>query len=401
MSMSKPRPNILLITTDQQRYDCVGANGNPLITTPNLDRLATAGARFEQCYIQNPVCMPSRASLLTGRYCQNHGVRKNGAPLDPDQPNMAKALLAAGYHTASIGKIHLIPHFGRDYEQPHPSREYGFKTMINSDEPGCYRDAYIRWVEREHPEHLDAVRAPVPVPPGYEMPEQYKAYPPAPAGGRGLLDGRRLDAPAEVSHSAWVATESIRFLRERAAGAASGEEPFFLHAGIYAPHPPLFAPEPYDTMYDPATLPLPLRREGELEDKPSHFRGGARRNLEVTDAEWQRAKAFYYGMVSLADAQIGRILAALDELGLAENTIVVFTSDHGEALGDHYQTGKGPTNYDSIVRVPLIVRGPGVPAGRRVAGLVEHVDVAPTLLEAAGVESYTGMKGRSLDPLLT
>jgi len=391
------RPNILLITTDQQRYDGVGANGNSLIRTPRLDGLAAQGVRFERCYIQNPVCMPSRASLLTGRYCQNHGVRKNGTPLDPAQPNLAQALLAAGYHTASIGKIHLLPHWGRDYEQPHPSLEYGFRTMINSDEPGCYHDEYLRWVEREHPEYLEAVRAPLPVPPGSAIPPSYVNVP----GGRGLFDGRRLEAPAEVSHTGWVATESIRFLEAHAERARSGEEPFFLHAGIYAPHPPLFAPAPYDTMYDPAALPLPRRRPGELDDKPAHFRAAARRNLEIADGEWRRAKAFYYGMVSLADAQIGRILDALDRLGLAEQTLVVFTSDHGEALGDHYVTGKGPTNYDCIVRVPLLMRWPegGLPAGRVVRGLVEHVDVCATLLAAAGVPAYPGMKGMSLLPL--
>ena len=391
------RPNVLLITTDQQRYDCVGANGNPLIRTPHLDRLAAEGVRFEHCYVQNPVCMPSRASLITGRYCQNHGVRKNGTPLDPQQPNLAHALLAAGYHTASIGKIHLIPHWGRDYDQPHPSLEYGFRTMLNADEPGCYRDAYLRWVEREHPECLEAVRAPLPVPSGASIPPGYVVTP----GGRGLFDGRRLEAPPEVSHSGWVATQSIRFLEARAARARSGDEPFFLHAGIYAPHPPLFAPPPYDTLYDPSKMPLPVRRLDEMDDKPAHFRAAARPHREVPDERWRRAKAFYYGMVSLADAQIGRLLGALDGLGLAETTIVVFTSDHGEALGDHYVTGKGPTNYDCIVRVPLLVRWPagGLSRGRVVGGLVEHVDVCPTLLEAAGVPAYSGVKGASLLPL--
>jgi arylsulfatase A-like enzyme len=260
-------------------------------------------------------------------------------------------------------------------------------------------------VEREHPEYLEAVRAPVPIPAGHTLPPEYVQTP----GGRGLFDGRRQEAPAEVSHAGWVATESIRFLEEHAATARSGETPFFLHAGIYAPHPPLFAPPPYDTMYDPAAIaqgpPLPVRRPGEMDDKPSFFRAAAARNAEVPDDVWRRAKAFYYGMVSLADAQIGRVLAALDRLGLAENTVVVFTSDHGEALGDHYVTGTGPTNYDSIVNVPLIARWPaagadgGLPAGRVVSGLVEHVDVAPTLLEAAGVPAYAGIQGTSLLPL--
>jgi arylsulfatase A-like enzyme len=156
-------------------------------------------------------------------------------------------------------------------------------------------------------------------------------------------------------------------------------------------------------MYDPADMPLPVRRPHEQDGRPDHFQGAARRNVEESDDEWRRAKAFYYGMVSLADSQIGRILDALDDLGLAEQTMVVCTSDHGEALGDHYVTGKGPTNYDCIVRVPLIARWPGagsgLPANRAISGLAEHVDVAPTLLEAAGVSSYPGMKGQSLLPL--
>jgi arylsulfatase len=370
------RPNLLLVTTDHQRFDCVGANGNPIVQTPVLDRVAREGVSFSRFYATNPVCMPARASLFTGRYCQNHGVRCNGIPLPETELTLPAVLSAAGWHAGSLGKIHFTPHKGRDHEAPHPL--YGWDTLVLSDEPGCYPDAYVRWVRERDPSLVENVRVPLP---GIEP--------------RGPLDAYTLAAPEEFSHTAWVATATIEFVRQHA------HEPFFAHAGFYAPHPPLNPPVPFDTMYDPADMPLPLRREDELDDKPAYFQHGFRQWGEVPDEEWRRVKAFFYGMCSLVDKHVGRIVACLEELDLLDNTLIAFVSDHGDMLGDHWHTAKGPTNYDGIVHVPCLLRLPRrLPAGAGFAGLVEGVDLMPTILDILGVEVPPAVKGISALPCI-
>ena len=156
--MADARPNILFLTTDQQRFDCLGVNSDGFVQTPNLDRLAREGANLLRFYVNNPVCMPSRASLLTGKYPRNHGVTCNGIPLAESIPNIAHALGSAGYVTGNLGKLHFLPHSGRDYDLPHP--DYGFHVVVNADEPGCYPDAYIQWIRKVAPETEAKVRVP-------------------------------------------------------------------------------------------------------------------------------------------------------------------------------------------------------------------------------------------------
>ena len=372
MASAAAKPNVLFITSDQQRYDCIGANGNPRIQTPVLDALAGAGVSLERCYVQNPVCMPSRASIWTGRYPQNHRVTTNGIALPKTEVTMAHAFRQAGYHTANVGKLHFLPHKGRDHTLNHILHAgYGYETNHLSDEPGCYPDAFTRWIEQVAPEYLDAVRVPLP----------------AVGTARRHFDEWVLQAPEQYSHTAWIARTVDSFLARY-----TDPRPFFLTVGFYAPHPPLNPPQRYVDLYKPDDLPLPRQHPADMEKS---------RHRDISPERWRRMKAFFYAMCSLVDHYVGGILDSLKATSFAENTIIVFMSDHGDALGDHGQVAKGPSNYEAIVRVPCIVRWPGVlPAGRRMAALVESIDLFPTLCDLCGIAVPSGVKGASVRGLL-
>ena len=365
------RPNVLLITADHMRYDCMGCV-NPAAITPSLDRLAGGGVLFERLYVQNPLCMPSRASIFTGRYPSNHGVRTNGIPLPEREVTLAHVFAQEGYRTIQVGKLHFTPHKDRDHAAAHP--RYGFHEMVLSDEPGCYPDEYVRWVRARDRGMVEKVRMPVP---HYER--------------RDSFDHRALDFDESWTHAGFVATETIRALKE------NGSKSLFLHAGFYNPHPPLYVVRKYVEMYEGRELPDRVARSGEMEDKPEYFREAHRKFAQVDEETWRRHRMFFYAYVTAMDAQIGRILDALDELDLAENTAVVFVSDHGDFLGDHGLTGKWFQNYDSVIRVPLLMRLPGkLEGGARVRGMAESVDILPTLCELCGLEIPEGVKGRSV-----
>jgi len=365
------RPNILLLYTDQQRWDALAAAGNPHIHTPNLDRLAAEGVLFENAFCNCPVCMPSRQSMLSGQYPSSLGCCCNGIEMRPDVPTLATVLRPYGYHAANIGKLHFLNHSNRDHREPHPT--YGFDTMIVSDEPGCYDDAYIAWVAAHDRDAVEACR--VSSPPACVGPRIDKQP-------RNTIHPYVFEGPEHLTHSAFVADGMITFLR------AHRDRTFFAIAGFFAPHAPLNPPQRFVDLYDPSTLPLPAMNEGE-------------NSLGLSDEQWRKVKAYYYALVSHVDDQVGRILSALDELGLRDNTIVVFTSDHGEHLGDHGRVQKGPPGLDSCAHVPLLIRYPGqIGPGRRAAELVEAVDLAPTLVDWCGVQAPPSFQGRSLRPLL-
>jgi len=369
-------PNILLISTDQQRYDMVGAAGNPAVSTPHLDRLAAQGALFENCYVQNPVCSPSRASLMTSRYPSVHGLYENGVDIAPGTRVFSKDLAEAGYDCGLVGKFHLHSCF---HGRTEPRLDDGFRVFrwAHDPYPGSSENAYHRWLRATRPELYERA-----------LVEQ------------GLFDSM----PTEAHYSRWIAEETISYLRTD----RRPEQPFFFVANFFDPHHGFGAPEEYLRRYDDVGLPPVNTRDGELEDKPEiqrwtsrHGGGGMPSYTDLDDAGLDEVRRAYYAMVSLVDDEVGRILAALEEEGLAESTIVVFTSDHGELLGDHQLLRKGPFLYDCSVKVPLIIRWPGVIApGTRRSELVQWVDLAPTFLEAAGVERPTTMQGESLLPLL-
>ncbi|HWG84343.1 MAG TPA: sulfatase-like hydrolase/transferase [Deinococcales bacterium] len=403
------RPNILLITTDQQRWDSLGCAGNPAATTPHLDALAAAGVLAERAYCPNPVCTPSRASIVTGRMPSGHGAWNVGVNLPGDNPSFAAELARHGYRTALIGKAHLQAWGAK----PGESVEAGSGAAARFQRLG-WNGPYYGF------EHVELSIGHV----MWGLGGHYKLW----LRGKGLTDEdftryskARLVAgegqvaafdwnlPLELHSSVWTAERAVAQLERF---AASGE-PFALWASFQDPHHPFAVPEPYDRPREGARE-LPFV-EGELDDKPPHFRTIREGRLagspylgeypmagqhtgqdyRLVGPEWAHANIDrYLGMVELMDHETGRILAALDLLGLAENTLVVFTSDHGELLGEHGIWMKGPLHYDGVLRVPLLARWPrGLPAGRSDAHLASLTDLAPTFLAAAGVPVPPEMDG--------
>ncbi len=384
--MRKPseRPNVLILNTDQQRFDTIAAAGNEVMHTPNLDRLADSGALLERFYVQSPVCMPSRASLMAGQYPNSTTVTCNGPRMPEDVRCIQHMLGDAGYFSGVIGKLHFLPHSARDHREPHP--RYGFDHLQICDEPGCYRDAYREWVRQRDPSQLDAVNCGLP--PARATWEQMMRWegtvrPPEP---RGDFAPRVFEADDDLTNAAFVADRSVRFLRER------GSRPFFLWAGFYHPHAPLIPPQSCIDLYDLEDIPLPPGDP--VVTTPRDGR-------ELTDTELREIRRAYYAMVSDVDRNVGRVLDALDERGLRENTVVVFTSDHGDYMGEHGNFGKGTPGYDCIMRVPCLISYPGhIEPGTRVSGFVEATDLVPTLLEYAGVVREPSLQGRSMCALM-
>jgi arylsulfatase len=391
------RPNILILYCDQLRWDALGANGNPDVRTPHLDRLAAQGLTFRRHFVQNPVCMPSRLSFLTGRYPSALRVTHMGVPVPPDTLTLPRMLKPYGYASANVGKLHFLPHANRDHRAVHP--DYGFDVLEISDEPGCYEDAYRAWVRRVAPEHLDAISCGLP-----PMAQAwYRAL-----GVRDTVthpeerfpkEAIPFRAPSHLTHTAFVAERAMDFIRARsgAMGASGGigqsGQPWLCIAGFYSPHSPWIAPQEFLDLYDSAAFTLPAF-PAEVEAR----RAGA----GYADEHLREARRGYYAMVSEVDHHCGRILALLEELGQAEDTVVVLTADHGDWLGEHLRHGKGYPASDAVSRVPLLVRWPaGIrQPGRAVAELVEAVDVLPTLLECAGAPVPPEVQGRSLWPAL-
>ncbi len=379
------RPNILLIYTDQQRHDALGANGNPDIQTPHLDRLAREGVNFDHYFVQNPVCMPSRLSFLSGQYPSSLGVTHMGVPVSENVAILPHYLRNFGYTSANIGKLHFLPHANRDHRTVHPA--YGFDHLEISDEPGPYPDAYRAWVQRQAPDQLDHIS--LGLPPAAQVWQQQMGV------NDGLvhpterfpLDALPFRGDSEYTHSAFVAEQTMAFIEQHRA------HPFLCVAGFYSPHSPWVAPREFIDRYDPQALRIhSFPAEVEARRKPDEF----------GQDELRRAHTGYYAMVSEVDHHVGRILSHLETMGLDEETIVVFTSDHGEWLGEHLRYGKGYPGHDCVTRVPLIVRWPERIAapGRTESGLAEGVDVLPTLLECAGIPVPENLQGQSLMPAL-
>jgi arylsulfatase A-like enzyme len=377
-----PRPNVLLICTDQQRYDSLGCFGNAYARTPNVDALARQGIVFGQCYTPSPVCAPARASLLTGRYPHAHGLWANGVAIPEHERLFTRDLADAGYDTGMVGKMHLAACFQGRTE---PRHDDGLRMYEWAHDPshGSPENAYHRWLAERHPAlHARAI-------------EQG-------TGRQGHRQGLWDTMPTEAHYSRFVGDRTIEFLRE-----SRGDRPFFMWANFFDPHHPFVAPEEYLDRFDAAALPAPLGPES-LAAKPPIFAeasaksyaGFARGFAEHSPEEIREVVRAYYAMVALIDDEVGRILAALDELGRREDTLVIFTSDHGEMLGDHGLLLKGPMMFEGAVRVPLIVRWPGVvPAGRRCDELVQWHDLGPTVLEAAGLPPQPRGQAQSLLPL--
>ncbi len=362
--MTQHRPNILFITTDEQRFDCVGCYGNPVIRTPNIDRIADEGVRFARGYVQNPMCMPSRMAIMTGRYCSEHGCNINctGIPAHEQARTFMQYLQNAGYYTAAIGKMHMMPKYG----------PFGFAYLDLTEGKADANNQYIDYLKAKS---LNG--------------QQHEAK------GEKLPFGTYTNAlPAADTIDAFIGRRAVRWLEQW-----KDEAPFFLWVSFCNPHFPFDPPEPYDTMYDPAHVPLPVWREGEMATKPTQHQLQKERGYDqVTEAQLRKIVANYYGNITLVDEQVGQLLATLDRQGLTDNTLIAFSSDHGDHLGDHLLLHKsGVTFYDVSVRVPYLIRYPALfPQGIVCEDLVESIDLPATFLEVAGVQPPETMQGRSL-----
>ncbi|MEM6391215.1 MAG: sulfatase-like hydrolase/transferase [Planctomycetota bacterium] len=419
--MPTPRRNVLLIVTDQQRFDSLGCTGHPTVHTPHLDRLAQNGALFTRHFTANPVCMPSRASTLTGCYPSVHGVWTNGVALpraeytpindqtqavlqnhwtDPAQTppipshllTLADAFAAAGHRTSAFGKLHVTPTMSdaslgfpeskqrwqadpamADWHGPY----YGFEHVeLSLDHGPMVGGHYTAWLEKHHPEMAATVTR-----------ELSEAPRPTPLGDLYVSSHTRQTHP-----TSWVADRVC----DRIAQHAGADEPFLIWAGIPDPHHPFTPPRELAEAYEQHDTPQRAADPETMGDEPrwvTHARGGA----DLIDAATsRRARQYTDAMVHLIDEAVGRMLDALDAAGLADDTVVVFTADHGDYLGDYGLIRKTIYPARVLSHTPLIVRDPSGSLSGTIACPASNTDLLPTLAGLAGIDVPTGVQGEDL-----
>jgi choline-sulfatase len=375
------RPNLVLLLTDQQRFDALGCLGDPTARTPNLDRLAAGGVTFRNAYVSMPICIPSRNTVMTGLY--PHRIPDLNPPwhtLPEGHWTVAHALRAAGYQTAAIGKMHFHPVHAR----------HGFEVMRIAEHMGFVyppgtTDDYREWLKSVGRFDWRAT---------HEFgPEQEKEQ----AEYHRNLSAMPFTPGEEYHVTSWVKRETLSFLRNR-----DPKRPFFLVSSYLPPHTPLDPPPPYDSMYVPGSIQLPRHTWRANDTLPPALRAAMTQNPFGTpladrfpEPILRRWIAFYYGLITQIDDAIGEVLQEID---LAD-TFVVFTSDHGDFLAHRNQLLKSPgIPFDDLAKAPFICAGAGLPAGKMVESPIENADLAPTWLELAGLPSPDGLDGESLLP---
>jgi len=366
------KPNVVLFITDGHRADCLGCYGNPILQTPNIDAFAAEGALCRRSYCSHTVCMPTRSSIFTSRYPHIHGVWANGIPLSTDEITLPQVLGENGYVTCASGKIHFEPQQAYDRHCPIMKDQtpyYGFHEVhLSENKQGL---EYIRFVESTFPDLLDAAKS------------------------------RSPSLPEEAHELHWIASQAIDFIERH----ASGQRPFFLSCSCHELVPPCHPPAEFAGMYSPEDMPPPRCKDGELDTKPPYqrrcYEGYLKKKRHPNEEQLRTYLASYYDQTRFIDKQFGRVIAALKDNGVWDNTIVLFTADHGLVLNDHYLWRHGPFLYEQVINVPLIWRVPGLTTqGAVTEALVESVDIMPTILDAVGVEPPLGIQGRSIRPLL-
>ena len=412
------RPNILFITADQQRADCLGVEGRP-IKTPHLDDLANNGVRFTAAITPNAVCQPTRASILTGILPRTHGVHDNGIDLEPEvgELGFAGALGKAGYDTAFFGKAHFATFhtfkktgtpeslssaadYGDDWFGPYMGFQHvelmlvGHNWFLPEEPPGGQH--FERWFFADG--H------------GHEKNALYQAN----AGDtKGAAQTWHSKLPVVWHNSTWTADVAIDWLRS----TARQDRPFCTWVSLPDPHHHFDCPEPWSRLHHPDEVDLPAHRTRDFERRPwwhetavtaqpagtprlADIRKQYSRIAPQSDAQLREIIANTFGEISLIDHNVGRILVALEQAGLADNTLVVYSSDHGDWLGDHGLILKGPMHYEGLLRVPLLAKGPWLPAGKVVSDPVSTLDLGATFYDYAGAGALREQHGRSLRPLL-
>lgn len=354
------RPNILLLIADDHAPYVMGAYGNARAETPNLDRLAREGMRFDRAYCASPVCTASRQSFLTGRYPRSIGVTQLRTALPESEITLAEVLRDAGYRTGAIGKMH----FNSDLR-------HGFDTRVDLPQRRRYLDT----------------RPAEALPPGLAVLPPWRPFK-DPAAVWLNAEARPYAATDADTAGTWFAAEAGRFIR------AFDDNPFFLVVSFYEPHSPFHFPVEYAGKFDPDSFEAPDIADPDRWQVPAIFEG-------LTDAEKRGIAAAYYTSTAFMDRNVGRVLDALEADGHRDNTLVVYLGDHGYFLGQHGRFEKHAM-FEEAVRGPLVVRHPGtVPAGTSTKALVSFVDLAPTILDVAGVETPAAMQGRSFRSVLT
>ena len=426
------QPNFILFITDQQKAGHLGAYGNTVIKTPNLDALAKRGWKAERFYVATPICMPNRSSLMTGRMPSVHGARHNGIPLSLESVTFADKLKEAGYETALVGKSHLQNMTGKGPQWPRPTDPetlgearrsyggnydqewgpywrnnpdhdlatpfYGFsRVALTVDHGDQVWGHYWRWLQERHPEAARQAGPEQAIPtPDYELSHFRQAW--------------RTRVPEDLSTNAYIGGKTCELIREY----AQGDKPFFIKCSFPDPHHPFTPHGKYWDMYDPDKVDLPESfHASQAHTPPPHVAWLYKQReqskavkhtpalFSCTEREAREAIALNYGSISHIDHVVGQVMAELKTQGVADNTIVIFMSDHGDYLGDHQLLWKGPIHYQSLIRTPFIWMDPSRPQARHNEGaLASTIDVAPSILERTGLVPYNGMQGKSLLPLM-
>ncbi|HUX88481.1 MAG TPA: sulfatase-like hydrolase/transferase [Chloroflexota bacterium] len=361
--MMAQRPNLLVIMTDQQKANAIQMYGNPDVPTPSLERLAARGIRYDQCYTPHPLCVPARVSFWTGRYSHEHGSRTNEILMPTGERHFARILHDAGYRLALLGKNHCF-----QADDLNVFDEQYIFAHQGPDDPEDEKVAeVVRWIRS----------------------------PRRPANPEFRSGEARLN-PFKPEHcpTAVLARRVSRFLEQQ-----DSDHPFCAWVSVPDPHGPLQCPEPYASLHPPAGITLPPWSNDDLDQKMERVR--VFRQLlgydHLNDEDIRFRVSIYYGMIRFLDDAVGQILDTLDRCGLTENTVVVFTSDHGDYAGEHRLTDKSGTFYDCMTRVPLLVSWPGhLPVGVVDRNLVSLLDVMPTCLGLANVSRPIGIDGRML-----
>ena len=430
------RPNFLFIVTDQHRADHLGCYGHPVVKTPNIDSIAARGRRFDKFYVACAICQPNRSTMMTGRMPSLHGVRHNGVPLDLQQNTFVDLMRLQGYRTALIGKSHLMnmtplePRYGRPepaagktpvpegfehavpvdhdseiYDQEHPKNWlegsdfevtlpfYGFDHVdLQTGHADQVSGDYTRWLETKYPNSNDLKG------PENALPHDYTA-----------AQAWRTAIPEELYPSSYITEKSLDYLDHHV--ASNADDPFFMMMSYPDPHHPFTPPGKYWDMYKPEDMPVPDSFFSNTQPPPNVAWAHQRRDdgnqvtsgqglfAAASEQEVREVMALTCGMITMIDDSIGQVLGKLEDLGIADNTVIVFTSDHGDLLGDHQLILKGPIHYDGLIRVPFIwADTPDRVNQGATAAVSGTLDLAQTFLDRADLEPYYGIQGRSLLP---
>jgi len=346
--------NILFIMSDQHNARALSCYGSRDVRTPNLDRLAAEGVLCEQAFCQTAQCVPSRYSIFTGRYARSHGTYSNGQGQNPREQTVVELFKKAGYATATIGKHHMV--------MDETTQNHGFDLVFTGADRGFAAKGEFLPFEEVHPGRSNV--------------------------GKSALGND--EHPAGI-----ITARALEFLR------GHRDRPFVLWYSFSGPHTPICPSSPWADQYDPDGLTLPPNLDVIDKDIPQ-IEGLLTKSGQFSAKHWhQRTLAYYYGLVSQIDYNIGRVLKELDDLGLSDHTLVVYTADHGEMMAEHGAWTKGRSCYEATIRVPMILRWPqALPAGKRIEELVCSIDLLPTLLEAAGLPVPASIQGASLLPLM-